>query len=400
VAVGWLFLDMNSFFASVKQQEHPALRGKPVAVVPVLADTTCCIAASYEAKACGVKTGTPVAEAKRLCPNLRIVEAKHGPYREYHARIVAAVEGRLPVSEVRSVDEMVCRLWANERRLADALRLGEHVKARIKAEVGECLHCSVGLGPNPFLAKVAAEMQKPNGLVALDEDDLPHKLTRLALTDFPGINRRMEARFQAVGVWTTAQMYGLTLAQMRTVWGVVVGERWWHQLRGHDVSALPTPRRSVGHSHVLPPELRTSAGAESVVRRLLEKAAERMRFLGFQAQGLAVHARASDGRTWAAKARLCSCADTWTLMTALGALWEHPFLSVRQVGVVLYDLVPDAQVTPPLPFGDQADRLEASRAVDALNRRFGRGAVSMACVVPVRHTAEDKIAFGKVEEMG
>ncbi len=400
MAVEWLFLDMNSFFASVEQQEHPELRGKPVAVVPVLADTTCCIAASYEAKACGVKTGTPVIEARRLCPNLRIVEAKHGPYREYHARIVATVEGCLPVSEVWSVDEMVCRLWANERRLSDTLRLGEHVKARIKAEVGECLHCSVGLGPNPFLAKVAAEMQKPNGLVVLDEDDLPHKLTRLALADFPGISRRMEARFQAAGVWTTAQMYGLTLAQMRTVWGGVLGERWWHQLRGHDVSAPPAPRRSVGHSHVLPPPLRTRAGAGAVVRRLLEKAAERMRHLGFQARGLAVHARAEDGQAWGAKARLSSCADTWTLMSALGTLWEHQFLSIRQVGVVLYDLLPNACVTPPLTFEDQADRLGASRAVDALNRRFGRGTVSMACVVPVRHTAQDKIAFGKVEELG
>ncbi|MGI4789997.1 MAG: Y-family DNA polymerase, partial [Janthinobacterium lividum] len=74
---------MNSFFASVEQQEHPELRGKPVAVVPLLSDSTCCIAASYEAKAYGVKTGTNVGEAKRLCPNLRIVEAKHKPYREY-----------------------------------------------------------------------------------------------------------------------------------------------------------------------------------------------------------------------------------------------------------------------------------------------------------------------------
>ena len=88
MSLGWLFLDMNSFFASVEQQEHPELRGRPVAVVPLLADTTCCIAASYEAKAFGVKTGTNVAEAKRLCPNLRIIEAKHGPYREYQTRIV------------------------------------------------------------------------------------------------------------------------------------------------------------------------------------------------------------------------------------------------------------------------------------------------------------------------
>ncbi len=224
MSLGWLFLDMNSFFASVEQQEHPELRGRPVAVVPMLADTTCCIAASYEAKAYGVKTGTNVAEAKRLCPNLRLVEAKHGPYREYQARIFHTVSQCLPVTEVLSVDEMVCKLWANERRLSDAIRLGELIKARIKAEVGEYMHCSVGLGPNPFLAKVAAEMQKPNGLVVLDADDLPHKLYRMALMDFPGISRGMEARLHAAGVWTTEQMYALTLPQMRAVWGGVGGE--------------------------------------------------------------------------------------------------------------------------------------------------------------------------------
>ena len=398
MSVGWLFLDMNSFFASVEQQEHPELRGRPVAVVPMRTDTTCCIAASYEAKAYGVKTGTNVAEAKRLCPNLRLVEAKHGPYREYHARIVETVGNCLPVTEVWSVDEMVCRLWANERHLGDAIRLGEHVKARIKAEVGEAMHCSVGLGLNPFLAKVASEMQKPNGLVVLDADDLPHKLFRLALTDFPGISRGMEARLHAAGVWTTEQMYALTLPQMRAVWGGIGGERWWHLLRGHEVAAPPAVRRSVGHSHVLAPDLRTLAGAASVAGHLLEKAAERMRHLGYQTRGLALHVRAEDGRTWAAKRRLMPCTDTWTLLATLRSLWEHPFPSVRQVGVVLYDLLPDGQWTPSL-FGEDAARRTASRAVDEINRRFGRGTLSMASVVPVRRTAEDKIAFSKIGEM-
>ena len=395
MSLAWLFLDMNSFFASVEQQEHPELRGRPVAVVPMLADTTCCIAASYEAKAYGVKTGTNVAEAKRLCPSLRLVEAKHGPYRDYQARIFQTVSRCLPVTEVWSVDEMVCRLWANERHLSDAIRLGEHVKARIKAEVGECLHCSVGLGMNPFLAKVAAEMQKPNGLVVLDADDLPHKLFRLALTDFPGISRGMEARLHAAGVWTTEQMYALTPAQMQAVWGGIGGERWWRLLRGHEVAMPPPVRRSVGHSHVLPPDLRTPAGAASVAGRLLEKAAERMRRHGCLARGLAVHVRAEDGRTWAAKRRLTPCADTWTLMAALRSSWEHPFPSARQVGVVLYDLLPDDGGTPSL-FGEDTARRAASRAVDEINHRFGRGTVSMASVVPVRHTAEDKIAFRKI----
>ncbi len=170
MSVGWLFLDMNSFFASVEQQEHPELRGKPVAVVPMLADTTCCIAASYEAKAFGVKTGTNVAEAEaavsRTCGWSRPSTGRTGSIRRGFSK---SVEQCLPVTEVWSVDEMVCKLWANERHLSDAIRLGEHIKARIKAEVGECLHCSVGLGPNPFLAKVAAELQKPNGLVVLDD---------------------------------------------------------------------------------------------------------------------------------------------------------------------------------------------------------------------------------------
>ena len=398
MSVGWLFLDMNAFFASVEQQEHPELRGKPVAVVPMLTDTTCCIAASYEAKAYGVKTGTGVAEAKRLCPNIHLVEAKHGPYREYGARIIETVESCLPVSEVWSVDEMVCRLWANERRLLDAIALGELVKSRIKSEVGECMHCSVGLGPNPFLAKVAAELQKPNGLVVLDDDDLPHKLFRMKLTDFPGISRGMEARLGAAGVFTTEQMYDLSMPQMRAIWGGVGGERWWHQLRGHQVTLPSTDRRSVGHSHVLPPELRTRSGADAVIGRLLEKAAERLRHHGYQARGISLHVRSIDGQAWTAKRRLTACGDTWTLLTALRKLGEHPFPVPKQVGVVLYDLLPNAAVTLPL-FGEDTLRLEAARAVDGINARYGRGTVSMASVRPVSYTAEDKIAFRKIGEM-
>ena len=394
----WLFLDMNSFFASVEQQEHPRLRGRPVAVVPLLSDTTCCIAASYEAKAFGVKTGTNVADAKRLCPNLHIIEAKHEPYREYSRRIQAVVEACLPVTEVWSVDEMVCKLWDNERQLWDAMRLAELIKTRIKSEVGECMHCSVGLGLNPFLAKVAAELQKPNGLGVISADDLPHKLYRMALTDFPGISKGMEARFHAAGVFKTEQMYALTVEQMRRVWGGIGGERWWHQLRGHEVALPPTVCKSVGHSHVLPPELRTPAGAEAVAGRLLEKAAERMRYLGYQAHGLSVHARSADGRCWEAKRRLTACGDTWTLFTVLASIWEHPFSSVKQVGIVLYDLLPESSVTLPL-FDGEIRRLEASRAVDTINGKFGHGTLSMASVMPVKHTAEDKISFGKVEEL-
>src|SRR5580698_8565728 len=146
--VNWLFVDLNSYFASVEQQVRPELRGKPIAVVPVMADTTCCIAASYEAKAFGVKTGTIVGDAKRLCPELILVEGRHEIYAEFHKKIVDAVESCVPVTAVCSIDEMACRLMGRERLLLNALELGLRVKQRIKECAGPMLRSSVGLATN------------------------------------------------------------------------------------------------------------------------------------------------------------------------------------------------------------------------------------------------------------
>src|SRR5579859_7553995 len=143
--LNWLFVDLNSYFASVEQQDRSELRGVPVGVVPMMADTTCCIAASYEAKAHGVKTGTMVADAKKMCPNIVLVEARHEIYVDYHHRIVEAVENCLPVTAVMSIDEMACRLMGRERPLLAALDLGRKVKATIREKVGPMLRSSVGL---------------------------------------------------------------------------------------------------------------------------------------------------------------------------------------------------------------------------------------------------------------
>src|ERR1700722_9195393 len=100
--LNWLFVDLNSYFASVEQQVRPELRGRPIGVVPMMADTTVLIAASYEAKAFGVRTGTIVADAKRMCPGIELVEARHELYVEYHHKVVEAVESCLPVTAVCS----------------------------------------------------------------------------------------------------------------------------------------------------------------------------------------------------------------------------------------------------------------------------------------------------------
>ena len=192
--VEWLFLDLNSYFASVEQQERVELRGRPVGIVPITGtDHTCCIAASYEAKAYGVKTGIGVGEARTLCSYLEIVEARPKLYVEYHQRILAAVNHCLPVTTVMSVDEMAFRLMGRERALSNATRLAMDMKDALRG-VGDTLRCSVGLAPNRYLAKLASDMLKPDGLTVLLQRDLPRALYRLKLSDIIGVGSSMEKR--------------------------------------------------------------------------------------------------------------------------------------------------------------------------------------------------------------
>ena len=290
-AVNWLFVDLNSYFASVEQQERPELRGKPVGVVPMLADTTCCIAASYEAKAYGVRTGTIVADAKRLCPGIVLVEGRHELYTEYHHRIVEAVESCLPVTAVCSIDEMACRLMGRERPLLAAMELARKVKARIRERAGERMRSSVGLATNRYLAKIASDMEKPDGLVALPLDILPEALRSLTLRDLPGIGARTEKRLNERGIHTMEEMLALNCEQAGQLWGSVWGERLWHWLRGEDFEMSETDHlKSISHQHVLAPDMRTPEKAWAVAHKLLHKAAMRLRSGGLWASsiGLAV----------------------------------------------------------------------------------------------------------------
>ena len=121
----FLHIDLNSFFASVEQQLHEEYRGKPLAVVPTMADTTCCIAASYEAKAFGVKTGTQVGEAKKLCPGIILIAGDHADYAKYSHDISEAVELACPVSHNPSIDEMVCQLMGREQEPPRARQIAD-----------------------------------------------------------------------------------------------------------------------------------------------------------------------------------------------------------------------------------------------------------------------------------
>lgn len=390
----WLFLDLNSFFASVEQQENAELRGVPIAVVPVEADSSFVIAASYEAKRYGVKTGTRIGDAKAMCPDLRLIKGNHKVYVRYHDRILEAVESVAPIDSVCSIDELRVRLLKSEASEEASRQVALRIKRAIRDAVGPCLTSSIGLAPNPFLAKLATELQKPDGLVHLLPEDLPERLCGLKLTDLPGINRRLAVRLNLAGIFTTAHLLAADQRTLRRAFGGVLGARWWHLLRGHDIPDPAGPRRSLSNSHVLPPEFRSRDGAYKVMLRLIEKATARLRSEGLTSRRVHYSIRCRS-RDWEAEAILPPTSDTVQVFEAFRDLYRKGVIEApHQVAVTFSDLTPRAEVPRSL-FESNDSRERLCRAIDEINRKYGKHTVLPAGLVQAEHTAEERIAFSK-----
>jgi len=417
-AVRWLFLDLNSYFASIEQQLQPRLRNRPVIVVPLMADTTCAIAASYEAKAFGIKTGTPVNQAKRLCPGLAIVEARHEFYVQYHHTIIRAVEFCAPVTAVLSIDEMAVRLMGREQSLLNALDLAHAIKQSIRDHAGSTLRCSIGLAPNRYLAKIASDMEKPDGLVAFTPDILASALSQIQLRDLPGVGARMEQRLHQHHIRTMPQLLALDREQMNHVWGGINGERLWHWLRGEDFNDAPLDHpKSISHSHVLPPELRTIEGARAVAHKLLHKAALRLRTAGLWTTNVSLFLKffAPESSTisgsrfrvaWSHTIPVVECQDSQTLIDALTKLWslrprDPSYRKPFHVGVWLGHLVPDHLHTLTLfsSLESESRRTRLSAAMDTLNHKYGLETLMPGGMLLAKAAAPTRIAFTSIPDL-
>lgn len=397
-----LFIDFNSYFASVEQQLTPKLRGKPTAVVPVMADRTCCIAASYEAKRLGIKTGTLVYEAKKICPNIQFVQARHRVYIEFHHRLVEAVETCLHVDQVMSIDEMVCSLIGKEQQRENAIAFAELIKKTIAKKVGEYIKCSIGIAPNTFLAKIATDMKKPDGLTIIEDKDLPQILYGLKINDFPGIGRKMEPRLRKHGIYTAEDLCNASKSKLKEVWGGIEGERMYAQLRGEIVKRPPTHRQTIGHSHVLPPEQRNKEAASAVLNRLLQKAAMRMRYMHYVTGCLSVGIKFLDGPKWRSETSFAHTQNTVTLLQILKRLLEENYPNERlrpiAVGVTLFKLLPEDQSTLFL-FEDYDKVKSLNNAVDLLNKKYGLSSAYYASAHSALKSAPMRIAFTQIPNL-
>ncbi|WP_269539064.1 DNA polymerase Y family protein [Cerasicoccus fimbriatus] len=404
MSLRFIFVDLDSYFASCEQQRDPALRGRPVGVVPMMTDSTCCIAASYEAKAFGVKTGTNVREARWLCPQIKFVEAGHANYVDIHNRITKAVEHDcLPEINIRSIDEFCAVIppsWCNER---DARALAGRIRETITRVAGECVTCSIGIGPNVFLAKMGSGMNKPRGLTFLHADNLPGPLEALDLSDIYGVGKRMHQRLLRRGVRSIRDLYDCNRAKMHSIWGGIEGDRMYAELRGEIIEHAETVRRQVSHSHVLPPRLRNREDAFAVIHRLTQKAAMRLRKLDHYAGSLSIGVRLGFDNRWGRETRFFPTQESRIFLRELRKLWSQipdDAPEPCKVSVVLGELVSSTNYTNPL-FTEMNNprNVKLDQAMDALNKRFGAKTLYYAGGHKARDETPMRIAFQHIPDL-
>lgn len=394
----WLLFDLNSYFASCEQQEDPNLRGKPVAVVPMITDSTSVIAASYEAKKFGIKTGTRVSDAKRMCPGLILKSGNHRIYTEYHHKIVKAVEEVLPIKKVLSIDEVACELIGREREPLAAAKIAQQMKDHVRAEVGSEIKSSVGIGPNILIAKIASDMQKPDGLVIVPTSQILQKIGPLPIQALPGVGVQMKIRLNAKGYYTIADFMKAPEQELRKHWGSIWGLRVARELMGEDIPFNKNPlANSVSHEHVLPPVFRTPEKAFMVLSKLLMKAAARIRDEKLKARRLQVYVKFTDDTRLENTISFSDSDDSAFLLREMKKIYEvRKDQRPVKVAIVLGDLISGpAQMS----LFDSPKTNSINHALDTINTKYGANTLFMANTKEVLSSAKTRISFNHIPEV-
>ncbi|MEK1888329.1 MAG: type VI secretion protein ImpB [Phyllobacterium sp.] len=399
-----LYLDFDSFFASAEQQLNPALHGRPVAVVPLDSPYTSVIAASREAKPFGIKTGTSVREARDKCPDIVFIEARPDVYVRLHKRILEVIECCLPIAAVRSIDEVACTLLESEARQAPAL--AARIKRSLRDEFGQVLTCSIGISFNELLAKIAAEMDKPDGFVVLDHTDLPGRLLGLGLRDLPGISKGMATRLAEAGVTDIAGLWALAPKHARAIWNSVEGERFIAALHGHAVEKPETVKRMFGHGRNLPPDWRVPQKVLQCARLLTMSAARRLRRSHFRAGALTYTVGTRRESRVSLEKRFRPARDDHTFLNGLNELHEKFMMAdemhnISTVTVVLHELSDEEEASRDL-FDTGENRKErgqwerVSDVLDTIRVRHGSKALNLGPANGPGNYIGSKIAFGRI----
>ncbi|HUD06754.1 MAG TPA: hypothetical protein VMR34_02605 [Candidatus Saccharimonadales bacterium] len=394
-----MHIDLNSCFATVEQQARPLLRGKPIGVTNRISKHCCVIAASYEAKAYGIKVGMRLDEARVLLPSLIMLETDPPKYHHVYKKLVSIMRSYSPDVTMKSIDEGVIdfhgtRKVVNPRPLED---IGYEIKRRLRAEVGSWMRCNVGIAPNRFLAKQAASLHKPDGLDVIDYKNLRQTLSSLKLTDLFGIAERNQARLNAYGIFTPLQFLDSSSDLLkRFVFRSVCGEDWFKRLHGFEVDDNDYDTKSIGRQYVLGSSNISQMDLLSRLSYLCETTGMKLRYKNFCARGVMVYVRYETGDYWYERKTFKSSffTNAEVYRRAL-LLFNHRPLDAKpkEIGVTCYNLVPSNRSQMSL-LEEVNKQNWLTQAVDRINEDFGEFTVTYANSLTSKEIIRQKIPFG------
>ena len=369
-----LHIDMNAFFASVEQQANPALQGKPIAVIGS-AKRTVITTCSYEARAHGVKTGMNVWQARQKCPHIILVIGDNRKYTWTSAQIVKIFLDFTPLVEVFSIDEAFLDVTGSLSIFGSAERIAYLIKTRIRHAFG--ITCSIGIAPNKLLAKLASEMQKPDGLTVIEPDKVAEVLERIPAKDLCGVGGKTARQLALYGIATCGDLGRFPVSVLRKKFGIV-GEQLSRMGRGIDDSpvipvAESDPVKSVGHSMTLERDIEERKEILKYLLQLSEMVGRRARRYNVWGKTVTVSIRYADFDTWAGKQETLRhyINRSEDIYRAAVAILDSIVLvqPVRLLGVRISNLRYEGNQLPLFP--EERRKALMAGAMDEVNDRYG-----------------------------
>ena len=275
-----MHVDLNSCFAIIEQQANPLIRNKPVVIAAYDTPRGMIIASSYEAKALGLALGLSVADARKIYPGVIVMMPDPEKYFDANRRFSKVLNKYTNNVVAKSVDEFAIDFEGSPAIRAGMTmeEIGMKIKEDVKKELGSYVTINVGIAPNRFLAKLAAGLNKPDGMDRIDHTNLREILSRLSLIDLPGINYRYQARLNLNGIYTPLQFLDSDLDKLKKqVFGGIVGYYWYLRLRGYPIDQIDFGRKTIGQQYALGQRTMDINEISKLVMKLSEKVGRRLR---------------------------------------------------------------------------------------------------------------------------
>jgi DNA polymerase-4 len=376
-------VDMDAFFASVEQRDNPALRDKPIAVTGA-GERTIITTSSYEARAYGVKTGMTVYEAKRLCPHIILVVGNNQKYAQACTTLEEICLRFTPDTETYSIDEIFLDVTGSHHLFNGPENLARAIKGTVRSELG--ITCTVGIGPNILIAKLASDLAKPDGLRWIDEDTVPSVLEALPVKKLWGIGSHTEEKLRAMGISTCGELGRAPLSLLTKKFGVI-GERLKAMGNGkleRPLEIVPPETKSIGHSITVPKDIWKREEIIPCLLRLSERVGRRARRYGYKGKKITLTVRYADFKTFTRQITLpASTNDTGEIYRSAVAILDGIRLrtSVRLFGISLSALGKDDNQMALFQDADREKRAAMAKAMDAVNDKFGEHSITFAATI-------------------